>query len=101
MKAVGYVRVSTDEQVRGGVSLDAQEEKLRGYCAMCGFQLVQLIREEGVSAAKPLDGPSGGSELISLVSRRKVCHVLALKLDRSSAMQRTRFAKRRPGTRLE
>ena len=39
-KAVCYIRVSTEEQARGGVSLDAQEERLRAYCAglagVCG-----------------------------------------------------------------
>jgi DNA invertase Pin-like site-specific DNA recombinase len=29
MKAIGYVRVSTEEQALMGVSLDAQEEKIR------------------------------------------------------------------------
>src|SRR3954452_2880872 len=37
--AVGYIRVSTDEQVRGGVSLDTQEERIRAYCTMTGLQL--------------------------------------------------------------
>jgi len=36
-KAVCYIRVSTEEQARGGVSLDAQEERLRAYCAMAGL----------------------------------------------------------------
>ena len=46
----------TEEQVRGGVSLDAQEERVRAYCTMSGMELVSVIREEGVSGAKPLDG---------------------------------------------
>ena len=29
MRAVGYVRVSTEDQAQAGVSLDAQEENLR------------------------------------------------------------------------
>ena len=32
MRAVGYVRVSTKDQVRDGVSLDAQQAKLEAYC---------------------------------------------------------------------
>lgn len=80
--AVGYVRVSTQEQVRGGVSLDAQEERLRAYAVASGLTLVQLIREEGVSGGKPLDERPGGHELLTLVGRREVRHVIALKLDR-------------------
>lgn len=35
-KAVCYIRVSTEEQARGGVSLAAQEERLAAYCKMTG-----------------------------------------------------------------
>ena len=59
-RAAGYIRVSTEEQVRGGVSLDAQEERVRAYCTMSGMELVSVIREEGVSGAKPLDSRPRG-----------------------------------------
>lgn len=62
-----YIRVSTGEQARGGVSLTAQTE---------------VIREEGVSAAKPLATRPGGERPLQLVARKKVKHVVALKLDR-------------------
>lgn len=81
-KAVGYIRVSTDEQARGGVSLKAQEEKLRAYCTLAGLELIRVIREEGVSGAKPLAARPGGNELISEVAWKRVQHVVALKLDR-------------------
>ena len=29
MKAIGYIRVSTQEQAREGINLDAQEDKIR------------------------------------------------------------------------
>lgn len=80
--AVAYCRVSTEEQVRGGVSLDAQTERLEAYCQAAGLQLVELIREEGVSGAKPIDTRPGGSQLLSLVNFGRVKHVVALKLDR-------------------
>lgn len=80
--AAAYVRVSTDEQVRGGVSLEAQEERLRAYCLASGLELVQLVREEGVSGAKALDTRPGGKDLLELASARRVHHVIALKLDR-------------------
>jgi len=81
-KAVCYIRVSTEEQARGGVSLAAQEERLEAYCKMAGLHLVQIIREEGMSAAKPLGTRPGGQELLKLVALKKVSHVVALKLDR-------------------
>ena len=50
--AVGYVRVSTEEQADHGVSLDAQEAALRAYCSMRGLEMVELVRDPGVSAGK-------------------------------------------------
>ncbi len=64
-RAVLYVRVSTDEQARHGVSLEAQEERLRAYCTMRGFEVAATIRDEGVSAYKHLHTRPGGAELLS------------------------------------
>ena len=64
--AVAYVRVSTQEQALEGVSLAAQEEKVRAYCTLAGLELMQVYREEGVSASKPLaNRPEGSSRLTS------------------------------------
>jgi hypothetical protein len=41
--AIAYVRVSTSLQAEEGMSLDAQERMVRGYCAMRGFDLVELV----------------------------------------------------------
>jgi len=80
-KAVCYIRVSTIEQAVNGVSLEAQEERLRAYCQMTGLEIVKVIREEG-TATKPLRDRVGGKELMELVNSRKVNNVVALKLDR-------------------
>lgn len=81
-KAVCYVRVSTGEQALQGVSLEAQEEKLRAYCSLQGLEIVDFVREEGVSASKPLHTRPGGSRVVEAVSGKKAFHVVALKLDR-------------------
>jgi hypothetical protein len=39
--------VSSDEQSREGVSLDAQESRIRAYAAMRGLRLNTIYREEG------------------------------------------------------
>lgn len=80
--AVAYVRVSTDEQAREGVSLDAQVARLQAYCTMTGLTVVKMIREEGVSARLALSHRPGGRELLSLIRARKAQHVVSLKLDR-------------------
>src|SRR5438132_14410555 len=80
--AVAYVRVSTTEQAQHGVSLDAQEERIRAYCKMAGLDMVAVIREEGVSGSKALATRPGGQEVMSLVQSGVAHHVVALKLDR-------------------
>jgi DNA invertase Pin-like site-specific DNA recombinase len=62
--------------------LEAQEERLISYCKMAGLEVVEVIREEGVSAGKPLAVRPGGESLLQLVASKKVRHVVALKLDR-------------------
>lgn len=81
-RAVAYVRVSTADQAREGVSLEAQEERVRAYCTMAGLELVSVLREEGVSAGKPLATRPLGKQLLSLIAEGQVQHVIALKLDR-------------------
>jgi DNA invertase Pin-like site-specific DNA recombinase len=81
-KAVCYIRVSTEEQARNGVSLAAQEEKLLAYCRLTALEPVAMIREEGVSGSKAMGTRPGGVELLKLVARKDVNHVVALKLDR-------------------
>jgi len=81
-RAVGYVRVSTEEQATGGVSLDAQSEAVRAYCAMRGLELVELVTDPGVSAGKALDARQGGRRLLELVRSGTVGSVVSYKLDR-------------------
>lgn len=81
-KAVCYLRVSTEEQVNEGVSLESQEEKVKAYCLIAGLQVEAIIREEGVSGGKRLSDRPGGKQLLSLVIRKQVQHVVTMKLDR-------------------
>lgn len=81
-RAVGYLRVSTEEQAREGVSLEIQAERLRAYCAAAGLELVALVHEEGVSGSVPLSERPGGADLLRLMTENGVAHVVALKLDR-------------------
>ena len=55
-KVVGYIRVSTTEQASDGVSLAAQEHKIRAYCDLYDLELVTIYRDEGLSG-KDLQRP--------------------------------------------
>ncbi|MEZ4554827.1 MAG: recombinase family protein [Dehalococcoidia bacterium] len=49
LRAVGYVRVSTEEQTEGH-SLDAQRREIARHCERHAFDLVRIYADEGVSA---------------------------------------------------
>src|SRR5438477_4134127 len=80
MRAIGYVRVSTDRQADHGVSLEAQEAKIRAMAVVQGSEIVELIVDGGESA-KNLNRP-GMERLLSLVDAGKVQTVIIAKLDR-------------------
>lgn len=45
MKAIIYLRVSTEEQGVSGLGLDAQEAAATDYCTRQGFEIVEVVRE--------------------------------------------------------
>jgi site-specific DNA recombinase len=81
-QAIGYVRVSTEEQSKEGVSLEAQQERIRAYAAMRGLELVHIYVEQGVSGKIPLRQRPEGMKLVQAISKKRAKHVLTLKLDR-------------------
>lgn len=78
--AVAYVRVSTDEQVDNGVSLEAQEARLRAYAVATGRELADVIVDAGQSA-KTLQRP-GMQKILDGIRKGEIGTVIALKLDR-------------------
>jgi site-specific DNA recombinase len=80
--AIAYVRVSTEEQVTEGVSVEAQIAAVRAYATLRGLELVDVVVDAGVSAGKPLADRVGGAIVLDAVKRRKVRAVVAVKLDR-------------------
>ncbi len=47
--ALGYVRVSTDEQAERGLGLEAQRQRIRAYCEMKGLHLTTIFEDPGLS----------------------------------------------------
>ncbi len=50
-QAIGYIRVSTDKQVTEGVSLEAQEAKIRAWADLNDYELIAIYSDEGISGS--------------------------------------------------
>lgn len=48
----GYVRVSTDGQVKQGFSLAEQKAEIEKYCKESNYNLIRVFKDEGVSGVK-------------------------------------------------
>lgn len=82
MKAIGYIRVSTDEQAREGISLDNQRAKIEAYCMINDLSLVEIIEDAGKSG-KDLKR-EGIQAVIQKIKRHEIDAVIVYKLDRLS-----------------
>ncbi len=80
IKAIGYIRVSTDEQAKEGVSLENQEAKIRAYCDLKDLKLLEIVEDGGVSA-KNLRRP-GAQKVIEMACNKMVDAIAVYKLDR-------------------
>jgi site-specific DNA recombinase len=72
--------VSTEKQADFGVSLEAQQEKVRAMAVVQGAELVEIIIDAGESA-KSLNRP-GMTKLLALVDSGAIDTVIIAKLDR-------------------
>ena len=50
-KAIGYIRVSTNEQAQTGLSLDAQRCKINAQAIVSELTLTRALEDAGESAA--------------------------------------------------
>lgn len=82
MKIAGYIRVSTDEQVEKGFSLDEQRERLLSYCKAMGWPEPTIYEDDGYSA-KDLRRPEL-SRLLGDVKTEGYTLIITTKLDRLS-----------------
>ena len=79
---IGYIRVSTAEQVIVGGGLAAQEQAVRAGCEQRGWELIELAVDEGASAGT-LDRP-GLTVALERIAAREADGLVVAKLDRLS-----------------
>ena len=54
VRVLGYARVSSEEQARDGVSLDAQVTRIRAWAQATGAELVDIVIDPAVSGTRLL-----------------------------------------------
>ncbi len=82
MRTIGYIRVSTEEQAREGISLENQRVKIQAYCDLNDLELVDILEDAGKSG-KDLNR-EGLQELLEKMKRRDIEALVVYKLDRLS-----------------
>jgi len=77
-----YVRVSTQDQVQHGFSLNAQQDSLQGYAKALGYDIFKVYREEGKSG-KDMKRVEM-QQMLSDAKEKKFSAIFIYKLDRFS-----------------
>jgi DNA invertase Pin-like site-specific DNA recombinase len=81
VKAIGYTRVSTEEQVSGG-GLQVQERAVRGFCKSKDMRLLDIVTDAGISGSSSLEKRFGlAAALVRLEAGEADCLVV-YRLDR-------------------
>jgi site-specific DNA recombinase len=51
-QAIGYIRVSTQQQAENGVSLDTQRTKIKQWCTLHEYKLATIFEDAGISGTR-------------------------------------------------
>lgn len=81
-RAALYIRVSTEEQARHGLSLPEQKSDLEKYAAEHGYLIAGVYEDAGISARKPYKKRPALLRLLDDCKGGKVDLILFIKLDR-------------------
>ncbi len=75
MRAVGYIRVSTEEQAREGVSLDAQRARIEAWAVANETSLLGFFEDAGISGSRT-ENREGLQQAIGLACDKKAILVV-------------------------
>lgn len=70
LTAVGYMRVSSQEQAKSGLSLEEQRREIEATAQELGADLIEVFVDEGVSGGKRMDERDGLAEALGTLPRR-------------------------------
>src|SRR4051794_18505027 len=81
-KAVGYIRVSSEEQAVNGHGLEVQQRAIRAFAQSQGYELLDVVADPGISGARaPAERP-GFRRVLKLAADRAFSLLLVWKFDR-------------------
>ena len=81
-RAALYIRVSSDEQAKHGLSLDEQKHDLREYAIRHGYTIAGVYMDEGTTARKSIQRRKELQRLLQDVEAEAIDVILFIKLDR-------------------
>ncbi len=79
--AIGYIRVSTVGQVDDGVSLEAQQARIRAWCEANGYELIGVYVDAGISG-KRADNRAGLQDALQAVCGTRGAALVVYSLSR-------------------
>jgi site-specific DNA recombinase len=82
MKAIGYIRVSTQGQVDDGVSLEAQKSRIEAWCLANNYELAGVFSDRGISGAVDIDKRPGLLSALDAAKSHKADSLIMVKRDR-------------------
>jgi site-specific DNA recombinase len=80
--AVGYIRVSTEDQANNGHGLKAQREAIEAFAKSQGYELLDVIIDAGVSGATRPEEREGFQRILELAETKAFSVLLVWRFDR-------------------
>ena len=82
--AVGYIRVSSEKQVKEGGGLEIQKKAIIEFCEKNQIRLLEIFSDEGISGAEDLEKRDGLGKCFSYLRKSKedIEYIIVQKLDR-------------------
>ena len=81
MKILGYIRVSTRLQSEKGNSLKLQKSKIKGYCKLNDFELIEIFEDKGISGMS-IDKRGGYKEMVNYLTNNDIDGIVVWSLSR-------------------
>ena len=81
MKILGYIRVSTKLQSEKGNSLKLQKSKIKDYCKLNDFNLIEIYEDRGISGMS-IDKRDGYKEMVNYLTNNDIDGIVVWSLSR-------------------